>query len=397
MLKKIEKPDNNVLLLLNEDGSFTQYEGLQLTKESNRQKYEEKLTKSKSKNVNSVAGLAFLKGTWDYLDGKLILATDRPEDVDPKKVHDTILSGKVLLSPSASSSSSKSSKEEVDMNLLSVPKGSIKVGKFMYPKRHPYFFDTPMMMVQPTKTGSFSLRQVLGSFNAHDEYEPVEKYQPNELFEKVFLLTSFPIASYKSKKQKNLKWSKQLGKFIPEDEFNAPTKKKKQVEEVIDIRVMKIKFFSNHTFATLKDDLKQNEQDYSNQKILRGKWNLMGEEKDHLWFQVWRFGFGRSVSGSTYSEGRELTQDDARIYWGTIHQNHIYSMKDNTNTTVFEVRGSVLIGAGLEPLPIGQFSMVEITKEDDDYDENDDDGDDENEDDDSYDENNYDYSNDAFQ
>lgn len=160
---------------------------------------------------------------------------------------------------------------------------------------------------------------------------------------------------------------------------------------------MKIKFFSNHTFATLKDDLKQNEQDYSNQKILRGKWNLMGEEKDHLWFQVWRFGFGRSVSGSTYSEGRELTQDDARIYWGTIHQNHIYSMKDNTNTTVFEVRGSVLIGAGLEPLPIGQFSMVEITKEDDDYDENDDDGDDENEDDDSYDENNYDYSNDAFQ
>jgi|ERR1712194_718355 len=133
MLKKTEKPDNNVLLLLNEDGSFTQYEGLQLTKESNRQKYEEKLTKSKSKNVNSVAGLAFLKGTWDYLDGKLILATDRPEDVDPKKVHDTILSGKVLLSPSASS---KSSKEEVDMNLLSVPKGSIKVGKFMYPKRH---------------------------------------------------------------------------------------------------------------------------------------------------------------------------------------------------------------------------------------------------------------------
>ena len=38
-----------------------------------------------------------------------------------------------------------------------------------------------MMMVQPTKTGSFSLRQVLGSFNAHDEYEPVEKYQPNEV------------------------------------------------------------------------------------------------------------------------------------------------------------------------------------------------------------------------
>ena len=105
-----------------------------------------------------------------------------------------------------------------------------------------------------------------------------------KLFDKKFLLTSFPIPSYKPKSK--LKWSKIEGKFIREQ----PPNQNKE-EEVIDIRVMKIKFFSNYTFATLQDQ---------KEKILRGKWNIIGEEKDHLWFQVWRFGFGRSVSGSTY-------------------------------------------------------------------------------------------------
>jgi len=47
-------------------------------------------------------------------------------------------------------------------------------------------------------------------------------------------------------------------------------------------------------------------------KILRGKWNLIGENRDQLWMQVSRFGFGRGVSGSTYSEGMGLTHEDQK-------------------------------------------------------------------------------------
>ena len=44
----------------------------------------------------------------------------------------------------------------------------------------------------------------------------------------------------------------------------------------------------------------------------QGKWNLIGENRDQLWMQVFRFGFGRAVSGSTYSEGMGLTHEDQK-------------------------------------------------------------------------------------
>ena len=57
------------------------------------------------------------------------------------------------------------------------------------------------------------------------------------------------------------------------------------------IRVMEVKFFANNTFATVAG---------LGGNILRGKFDIIGHDRDQLWMQVWRFGFGRSVSGSVY-------------------------------------------------------------------------------------------------
>merc|ERR1712071_173034 len=90
---------------------------------------------------------------------------------------------------------------------------------------------------------------------------------------------------------------------------------------------------------------------------------------DQLWMQVLRFGFGRSVSGSTYSEGTFLTQDDERSYWGTIEEVTHKKRKSNSNenanddvndedviiTKTLEIKGSVMFGWGLEPTPIAKF------------------------------------------
>merc|ERR1712029_214269 len=170
---------------------------------------------------------------------------------------------------------------------------------------------------------------------------PDQKFQPDIFFGKKFLLTSQPLKSYKPKA--SLKWSKKEGTYVRDTPSSSSN------NELLDIRVMKIEFFSNYTFATFGNPV----------KILRGKWNLIGDEKDHIWFQVWRFGFGRDVSGSTFSEGKGLTQDDARSYWGSIHEiTHIITSYNNDNNlpsesfiSLLEVRGSVLIGYGLEPLP----------------------------------------------
>jgi hypothetical protein len=59
----------------------------------------------------------------------------------------------------------------------------------------------------------------------------------------------------------------------------------------VNIRVIEVAFFSNNTFASVSG---------LGDNILRGKFHIVGDKRDHLWMQVWRFGFGRSVSGSVY-------------------------------------------------------------------------------------------------
>lgn len=60
----------------------------------------------------------------------------------------------------------------------------------------------------------------------------------------------------------------------------------------MNIRVMEVMFFANNTFATVGG--------LGEAIVLRGKYHIVGNERDQLWMQVWRFGFGRSVSGSVF-------------------------------------------------------------------------------------------------
>ena len=58
------------------------------------------------------------------------------------------------------------------------------------------------------------------------------------------------------------------------------------------IQIMTIQIHSNNTFSTLSG--------LGDTAVLRGRFNVAGENRDQLWLQTLRFGFGRSVSGSTY-------------------------------------------------------------------------------------------------
>ena len=102
---------------------------------------------------------------------------------------------------------------------------------------------------------------------------------------------------------------------------------------------------------------------------------------------MWRFGFGRSVSGSTFSEGLALTQDDAKVYWGKIgyvgeddddnddtreavpQSKDAGSDKPTKASSRLQVKGSVILGLGLEPQPVARFIMREKEEKGDENDD----------------------------
>lgn len=161
-----------------------------------------------------------MKGTWDFVDGKLILASDRPEkkpfsayDEDVQwPTADTILVGKVSVDFEKSSEvnadvqpmtdeaeqdiGSKRKQSSIDVH-LSVPKGKIKTGKFMYPKHHPSFFEQPIF--NPQSTGRFELKQVQGDHKVDDEDDLVELFRKEDLAGKKYYLSTFPLAERKKK------------------------------------------------------------------------------------------------------------------------------------------------------------------------------------------------------
>jgi hypothetical protein len=111
--------------------------------------------------------------------------------------------------------------------------------------------------------------------------------------------------------------------------------------------------------------------------------------------QIWRFGFGRSVSGSVFSEGSCLSKDDEKTYWGKIQYVDADEGKpmnlssdskaldtdpnraiDRKSAERLMVKGSVPYGYGLEPQPVGLFVMTESIEKDDFETEDDDDDDD---------------------
>lgn len=403
-----EVVEHEILLMLKEDGSFQQYADDEKTVQ-----IPDKLKYHKADDAVLERFLGKIQGKWDLVDGKLILAADRPVS----QAEDTLLVGEVVATSEVSLSdnpmlqiatndNANNDKGKINNNLsndnamstgsfdthLSIPKGEVNVGKFMYPRHHPSFFEQPMW--RPTRKGKFALKQVLGLLNTQNvkkEDELVEKFRAKDFYGKRFLLTSYPLGNRRPKG--NIRWSIKYNKYVED----APSQKaKKQAEEEenrpVNIRVMEVMFFANNTFATVGG--------LGEATVLRGKYHIIGHDRDQLWMQVWRFGFGRSVSGSVYSEGKGLTKEDEKCYWGKISymndqphgatsskENKSFDPKESNNiatphnenaTPRLSVEGSVIFGYGLEPLPVARFVMTETTAtgEDDDDDDVDDDDED---------------------
>ena len=284
-----KKPSTEIFIKLKEDYTFEQCTALQFSDGRNDEgmnTLEDQLALEVSKRER--ASFAW-KGTWDYIDGKLILAADRPEkkklfydddevertdvDGDNNTDSDTILVGRVIVQSGGSLTDNPvmERKQQQQMTLpdddtdasagdeqpickkgkidvhLSVPKG--KVGKFMYPRDHPYFFEQPI--IRPQRKGSFELRQILGEFNAKldDEAEPVELFRKKDLEGKRFYLTTFPL---RRRRKKFEYWSKEDNCYkTGEYEPTAAEKAEEELEPGKNMQVMAVELFANKTFTTL--------------------------------------------------------------------------------------------------------------------------------------------------
>jgi hypothetical protein len=174
------KKQTEIFIKLKDDHTFEQCKSL-FSDGKDASSLEEELELEVSKREKESFAL---KGTWDFVDGNLILAADRPEkkpfslndddtstDGDGNSEADTILVGKVSVQSEASltenpalekrqqnmsdqdalmekdppaPSSLQPRKGLIDIH-LSVPKGKIKTGKFMYPKTHPVSRRWPLL------------------------------------------------------------------------------------------------------------------------------------------------------------------------------------------------------------------------------------------------------------
>lgn len=336
-----EVVEHEILLMLKEDGSFQQYadDG----DDAKEVRIPDKLKYHKADDAVLQRFLGKIQGKWDLVDGKLILAADRPvsEAEDTLLVGEVVATSEVSLSDNPilqvenndSTNDNRNNKNNQNITMstgsfdthLSIPKGEVNVGKFMYPRHHPSFFEQPMW--RPTRKGKFALKQVLGLLNTQNlkkEDELVEKFRAKDFYGKRFLLTSYPLGNRRPKG--NVRWSIKYNKFVGEYTWrigdpgrvsfpplvhlitfhlfvvlftkeDAPSQKaKKRAEEEenrpVNIRVMEVMFFANNTFATVGG--------LGEATVLRGKYHIIGNDRDQLWMQVWRFGFGRSVSGSVF-------------------------------------------------------------------------------------------------
>jgi hypothetical protein len=124
--------EQEMLLMLHEDGHFVQYEEDEINIPDTLKYHDDAET-----ILNKFFGK--IKGKWDYIDGKLILAADRPTigKVDPNP--DTLLVGKVEAHSEESlvdnpvlnqnADDSESGENHYFDTHLSVPKGKVKVGR----------------------------------------------------------------------------------------------------------------------------------------------------------------------------------------------------------------------------------------------------------------------------
>lgn len=260
-----ESKTKEVLLMLKEDGSFQQYDQEQKAPDKLRFFDSERANK-KAKDeaiLDRYCEFGKLKGKWELVGGKLILAADRPIGDDgqspsmgttSEEIADTILEGEVVATteeglsdnPMLSNDDEGSSVDETHMSVgnkpassgleasaktsndaksgranknfvldthLSVPKGRVNIGRFTYPQHHPSFFEAPMF--NPRVGGKFELKQVLGTLNTQqqkDEEVYEDKFSVADFYNKTFLLTAHPIPEYQPKG--NIRWSIKYNKFV---------------------------------------------------------------------------------------------------------------------------------------------------------------------------------------
>ncbi len=198
--------------------------------------------------------------------------------------------------------------------------GKIQKGKFLYPQKHPAFFESPL--INQETIGTFALEQSIATFSItsvrlQDPDKP-NHFEKADFCERHFILT--------------IEAKKKLGNDEP-------------LDLSFDLRAMPIHFHANNTFQAIGIN-----------KILRGRFDTT--ENDQLSFQVSLFGMGRSVSGSVYSEGLGLTHEDERCYIGSIVE------LDGK----LRVEGTVTFGADMgtdaRPEPVGNFIMIETLPND---------------------------------
>ena len=358
-----------IVVRLSEDGTFDHH-----TSPKREENEAEPLPpENESQHLQHILGRG---GCWEYRDQCLVLAANRPKNASPAEVKDTLLMGKLLvhvserlmesdgtsplddedMPPKENSLASKNEAASEDNNIdidvhLSIPQGQISTGKFFYPKKHAAFFDEPMLF-QPFNTGTFHMNQLLGNLNARlkserdaTKAEPVAKFHKRDFYNRTYYLTDTPHPVNQG--------------YAAQDLYYDETK------AMLDIRVMPITFYPNNTFSAI-----------GTEKILRGRYGIMGEKRDSLWFQVSLFGAGRSAPGSVFSEGKLLSQDDRRGYVGRIQ-----AYPNRHNQTTYFVNGEFYYGTDFKrarkPNSMGTFTLQEM---DDDADEEQDENNDLNKD-----------------
>jgi hypothetical protein len=254
----------------------------------------------------------WLAGRWEVNDQKQLVLALRRQYYGPQ--FDVLLEGEIG--------------EDANLKV----KGAVQKGKFMYPQKHPSFFEAPL--VNQEALGTFTLEQSIATFSV----APVRVQNPDEenrferadFYDRHFIMTIEPV---EAKKKGASSSSSNNGQG--EQPLNLP----------IDIRAMPVQFFGNNTF-----------QANGINKIMRGRFDIA--DNGELAFEVSLFGNGRSVSGSVYSEGLGLNHEDERSYIGSIEERE----------GRFRVQGMVTFGADMgsdaRPEPVGTFILTETVPED---------------------------------
>jgi hypothetical protein len=345
--------EEEVVVRLNDDGTFDPYT---LPLDDADMEHETiDSTKVSEKHLHHLLGLG---GVWEYRDHDLLLAAHRPQNADPLRIKDMLFRGKPeaeTLSYMMDMDTSVLPDSVIDtLNdiQLTIPQGQIISGKFLYPPKHSQFFEEPVL-IRSNIRAFFFMKQQLGHMNAEIkkpktlEEVPDWKFQPSDFYNRTFYLAAseHPVAE----------------QHILEDKHCNP-----EENPVLDVRVLEVTFFPNNTFAAL-----------GTEKILRGKFGITGRKGDHLWLQVSIFGAGRSVSGSVYSEGRLVDQQDKRGYLGPI-----VAYPNSQNETVHHIYGDFYQGMyDLEKVQKhqsdGTFVLQEVKECEIDFDDDDNDLDEE--------------------